>query len=391
MRNRVRCEWLTRLTIPAIAAVTLAAGLSGCVKRGEIITVFPDGAALLLTQVQGDPGDVAEGDPLPTEAAGWQVSERIETDNDGKRTLNRVASRRVLPRAEFPSTYAAASDPKAPYALRFPTSVTIERRPEGTYYHFRRVYEARPWWRVQYWRKQFVESDELKRIGEKPPAEVTTEERTQIAQALIGYEAAKTLEFLDDAYESLDAPLSQHVYLEARQRVADLHEQEKLLADSVAILEASGRKNDTDASGNDAGAEFEALEQRLRANVVETVGTSLAERRVPAAAIDRLLAGYRNARTYFDLTDDLSDEDWTVIAVLPGTIVAHNSRKEAPKPLDLAEVGDSEEAEYVALAEEIAGLGYKPGFMTIQWSFDAEALHDRHVSLMATSFVPAAP
>ena len=55
-------------------------------------------------------------------------------------------------------------------ATSFPTTVRIDRRPEGTYYHFRRVYRARPAARIEFLRRMIVETDEIKELAFDEPA-----------------------------------------------------------------------------------------------------------------------------------------------------------------------------------------------------------------------------
>ena len=59
------------------AAVVVVTG-AGCVKRLEIVAVFPDGSGKLVSSLEGDEADLREGDAVPTSESGWRVREHLE-------------------------------------------------------------------------------------------------------------------------------------------------------------------------------------------------------------------------------------------------------------------------------------------------------------------------
>ena len=365
----------------AVAALLTALVACGCLKRTEFITVFPDGSVHLITQIAGDPDDVANGDAMPAEESDWHVSERIETDDEGKGTLIRMAHRRAPVGQACPTSYAPAGSPAEEYVLRFPTSVTVERGAGGVYYHFRRTYHARLWARIEYWRKRFLETDEIKGLGEKAPEELTDEDRSTLARALICFEGEKTADFVDQSMENVTPAVPQDTWLKARQAARQVYDVEKLTDTVTALLK-----------DEDVGHGVKEVEQDLQKHVLSAVRTALSDGHVSADVTRRILDGYHLARTAHQVTEDLGDEDWEVKVYLPGKIIAHDSsEQEKPDDFDpaqaLDELSEEPEVHLGSLITQMAELDFKPGFQSITWSFNGKALYDRDVTLMATSFV----
>ena len=71
-----------------IAALCLAACLGGCLERIESITIEPDGTVRIEAVFKTDqPGELYEGDAIPSDAGGWLVDESQEIDDEGKAVL----------------------------------------------------------------------------------------------------------------------------------------------------------------------------------------------------------------------------------------------------------------------------------------------------------------
>jgi hypothetical protein len=166
------------------AAATLL-GVAACIKRSERITILADGSTLLQTAIEGDAADLRNGDALPESGAGWTVEERSETDQEGREKLTRTAHRQLAPGQPWPDSYAVAGSDVEELVLHFPTMLTIEQRPGGTYYHFRRVYLRRDHARTAFEPEQILESDEMRELQQKKPEELTPEERGKMADAVL--------------------------------------------------------------------------------------------------------------------------------------------------------------------------------------------------------------
>ena len=77
-----------------------------------------------------------------------------------------------------PGTEAELAD------LRYTTDLTVESRPDGRYYHFRRTYHGREAHRLGYLRERFLESEALKKIGAKPPEQLNDDDRQEFMRLL---------------------------------------------------------------------------------------------------------------------------------------------------------------------------------------------------------------
>lgn len=330
----------------AVAAATLL--LAGCLERKEIIRVHRDGAVDFKVELSGAPDEFAAGgDALPTERSGWDVEDRIETDKDGKERQTRVATRHVGARRPLPDSYAEERSREYETSLRFPTEVTVEPREDGTYYHFRRVYEPRESARFEYYSKMLEESGALKEVSGKDPEELTDEQRENVLRALRMVEAHKRAEFVRSAVESLEPPWPQDYALRLQRALLDHFAQTDL--EHVLELLRQPQSAERDAQVNQFGEE-------LIAGATRALEGELRELRVPRRQTDAFLDAYQREEKRRKVTEDLGDERWTVRVELPGELVAHN--------------GDEVEDGFVV------------------WHFPAKAIMDREQVLMATSRLP---
>ena len=375
--------------LPALVLVSTI----GCIKRSETITIFEDGRVRLETEIVGDPDDVYNGDAMPTAQSGWQVTDRTETDAEGEKELTRVAKREIPAGQPLPSSYAPADSRLDLIALQFPTTVAVEQRADGTYYHFKRVYRRRDYADVQYWKDQVMESDEIKAVTQKEPDQVTQEERAKLAEALIDIEAKQTAAFVEQAGVAIQSGLSQDALLHARRAASNVFEANELTDRVVELL----GKNDDAAADDLAGIELEVF-SRVR----EAIETGLADAGVRRTAIDQFLNQYELAREAFSTTEDLGDETWFVGVEMPGRVVAHNSSGDpGQKFAEMLEPVEQEgvtrqstiettvRVEKNGQAQDVTSTeSYDSRNNKVAWEFDGKALRDRDVVLMATSFVP---
>jgi hypothetical protein len=323
--------------------------LTGCVKRKESIRVAPDGAVRLQTEIIGDPGDVAGGDAMPDAAAGWTVHDETIVKDDGKEEQHRSATLTVQGGAELPDSYAPVADGVAyRTSLRFPTELTIDRRPDGTYYNFRRVYLAREQARYEWYRKLFEQSLGKLDLAGKDPADLTDAERTNLLDHLRTLQALKMSEYVRSGAAAMEDHWPQYYGLILRQGLLDYFAEVDLTPIVTLMKQPAGPGRD------DAIAGFgTALIVGARDRLLQTLG----KLRVPAAEADAFFAAYDEEETRRTVTEDLGDEDWDVRVTLPGQLIAHDGDR-----VD----GDS-----------------------VVWTFKGEALMDRDQILSATSRVPA--
>lgn len=318
--------------------------LPGCLKRKETIKVHRDGAVEFRIELEGDPGDFASGDALPTKRTGFKTRDWTTTDKNDKETQHRVATLRTAPGRPLPDSFAPEDDPNRATALAFPTDVTIERRKDGTYYHFRRVYERREQARYKYYEKMLEMQDTLEEIKGKDFAELTDEQARKVVTILRALEAFKLVEYLNAGVEALADEWPQHYGLLLRKDVLGVFEQAEI--DSLLELMRRPQSPERDASIDDYGRQLvgEARERML---------ATLRARGVSRKQIGAFEDAYAEEQARRAVTEDLGDEDWVVRVKLPGEIVAHN------------------------------GIKLEDGHVV--WEFPGEALMDRDVVLMVTS------
>ncbi len=368
-----------------LLAAAFLALVAGCVRRKEQITIMPDGAVLIAVTAVGDPRDMTEGDALPTEAAGWKVMEKREVaEKDNTETLTRCAVRRLSKGEKLPESYAEAGTPLAAVALQFPTTVTIESRNDGTYYHFTRVYRPRRAAQVQDPRDVMAESDEIKAIRGKSPEVITDEDRHTLAKARIEVEAQQAGELLDIAARAMEPPLPPDVWMIARRRMMDVYRDPEVARRGLALL-----------FQDDAGPKSVALEQEVRQKSLAALETSLAEQNVASERVTQLLKSLDQLRREYEVTEDLGDDTFEVRVRMPGRVIAHTSnsptRAEA-LGADFNDLAQKGFGDLVTIQRGFIDAGgpdaTKAGFECVTWTFSGKALYDRTVVLAATSFVP---
>lgn len=324
-------------------ALLAVAGLTGCLERKEKIKINADGSAEIVVTIKGDPEDIEGGDPMPTEQAGWRVRDDFDTDSNGKRTQTREGILKIARGGEWPSSYAAAGTEDAEIGLRFPTGLMIETRPDGTYYHFHRVYQAREHARFEYVREQLQET--LDKMGDVSPDQYTQEQREKLVDAIRQYEAAKQLEFTVAAARAMN-DWSQDRVLKLRQAVANYF-------DAIDVHPLAQKLGEPESESRDREiAEFST-------NMVEDVRTALVNEMqswgLGTVEQEQLLAAHARESARRMMTEDIGDEHFTITIQMPGEIVAHNG-----EPREDGEV---------------------------QWTFPGKALMDRNQEIMVTSRV----
>ncbi|MCH8053670.1 MAG: hypothetical protein IH895_06380 [Planctomycetes bacterium] len=383
--NTLKCLAL----VPALMLIAAA----GCIKRSETITIFEDGRLRLTAEIVGDPDDVYNGDAMPTAESGWQIEDRIETDSEGKKELTRTATREIAAGAAIPDSYAAPNSRLDLTALQFPTTVTIEHRDDGTYYHFRRTYQRREYSALQYWKDRIMESDEIKDITQTEPQELSDEQRARLAQALIDVEADQTAAYVEQTGLAMADAVSQEALLHARRGALKVYKAGGLLDQVVKLL---GQEDDKIAQ------EVERIEGELHAQVRPAIASALHDANLGKPVIDQFLDRYELAREAFEITGDLSDESWFVEVTMPGRIIAHNSFGDSSQFFhDMLEPQMDENVTRHGLVESKVAVikngqreivttqhEYESRSNKVAWEFNGKALRDRDVVLMATSFVP---
>ncbi len=379
--------------------VGLAIYLTGCLKRAEHVTVFPDGSMHVIHMMLGDEEDVRHGDAIPSEDAGWFVREVLQEPNEDDNTpdLSLIAMRDFPAGTKLPTSFAPEGSRKGRIALTMNTDVAVENREEGTYYHFRRVYNGRTVARIQSLKQDILETDELKELGEKDPETLSLEEMRTLIAAIAAFEREKTLVFVDTAYEVMRDEIPQDIWLAARHAAAKPYNAKHIQKRALSIMSKKAakeyeEKRDAESEQN---KEFQELEQEVISEVKCALQTTLATKKLPEETIARFFEQATLATDRHEIDEDLSDEDFFVTVVLPGKIIGHNSMNHEPENYsgrtaqenaDLDEFGQDVKTRMNTYLKRLEGIP----FQKIEWQFDSKSLYNRNVVLAVSSFVQAA-
>jgi hypothetical protein len=329
-----------------LVPVTVAAALlGGCLEREERIVVRDDGSVSVELSFRADSDEeLYLGDAVPSEDRGWMVSAWTEHDEQGREIFRLTAEQSFEPGVALPESLGDLRDPYRDVTLRFPSSVMLEPRADGTYYHFRRVYRARPWAQLEVMRQKVLEQagpldrDRLEQLG---PAEAAA-----VVDALAGAEVTRLVHFARLAFADVTPEAPQDAWLAVRAAAADALADLDSPALAQLLLEA-----EEDPA---AAAALERSRAELEHRTLAAMQAALRDTgRYPPSQINRFLHRFDQHRMAHRVTEDLGDERFTVRVRMPGTVVGHN------------------------------GSAEQDGVVT--WTFDGSMLRDREVELMATS------
>lgn len=342
-------------TNATVAVVTLLA-CSGCVERDEVISIARDGAVTIELEYEGTEEELSRGDVMPSAESGWDVVRSIKEDRDKVKHVLK-SKRRFEPGEELPRSFAAQDYPDADLYLDFPTTLRIERRPDGLYFYFRRVYTPRRWGHIQYWQDFFID-DHIKKLGEKPVEELTRDDRLQVVYAFAGVEAFKQLEFANVALGESNPDLPAEYGLIARQALLDVYKQNEYFE---RILERCERRPEDEQGGCFDEEAEQILGEGYTAFLQSLEGNAGLDR----TALTSFEQAYERAQRRYEITDDLGGHGFQVDVRIPGTIIAHNALDD-----------DVEEED---------------GMSNVLFRFDGKAFRDRSHELIVVSRLDDGP
>ncbi len=374
-----------------LATFALLTILGGCVKRGEMIAVLPDGRVELVTYLHGGKGDVLGGtdpagivgDPTPSAENGWSISEGDSTQHDGK-NATLMATMSLAPGEKLPTTYATPNTAIASAATQFNTQVSIEKTDKGTYYHFKRTYVRRRWAPFEYHRHRILESDKIKKLMENDPESMSQQDRKTVVKAMIDVATEQQIELFNIAVSSTETSVSQLAQLSAQKRIREIASEPGIVERVMAAMMTSNGPEDATAIEKD-------LNRRVDTGIKDALTQAGTNQTIASGVIESL----HKARRDLEVSKDLEDESWAVQVILPGKIIAHNGTEEPESigPADLENTGKPSNDDPLSHAAHMLENKLKPyvespGFQNYTWGFEFDALLDRDVVLMATSFVP---
>ncbi len=327
---------LARTIVSLLLPILLVALLSGCIERKEHITIKPDGSVRMIIEHETDSFDeMYLGDAWPRLDGGWLADNWTEIDDNGKETFHLKAEMTFPWGFELPSHYEIDADPFPGTATRFPTTLTIEERRDGTYYHFRRTYTARPWAPIAKLREEVEErlglrdeppdDDEAKQrefgqemlapVGDDSIKQELARQRATI-EALAEYEVIKIRTFARSALDDVAPDAPQDVWLTVHAALARQTGQldyDRLLELVVGV--------DDPVNEEALQAEAEAFDARAR----DAINVALRESGwISASKINEFFRRLDWHRTYFEITEELADDAFSIEVTMPGEIVGHN-------------------------------------------------------------------
>lgn len=338
----------------ATLLVLLSLPLASCVERKERIVVTPDGfVEMTVVHRSGDLVDLLEGDAIPDDDAGWATELREEVREDGQIAHVFEARRTVLPGEALPSRYGSPKDRDAEQVLHFHTTLVVERRRDGVWYHFRRVYQPRRWAELG----DLSESAPAKRLqqfGGLDGPDIPEETLDQLARALVDLQAERTLLLARRAFLAAAQRTPQDGWLRVREAMHRFASE----LDARAVVEQFQLATRIEHEAKRAEAIQKALRQ-LEGAVEERLHLAMrAECGFGASEMSTFLNALARERTESAITEDLADDDFEITVVMPGQIMGTNGR-ELPTP----------------------------GESAVVWSFRGDKLFDRPIELLVTSRV----
>ena len=320
-------------TLPGLLLTCLL--LTGCLERRETLTVARDGSLTMEATFEGPVGEFNGAALLPSREGGWAVEqEEREKGDDTERT---VRARQRFAADQWPESFASGDDVEV--GLRFPTELTIERRRDGVYYHFVRVYEPRQLQRYKRHQEIFSKVWEEK-FGELEFAEADPKTQKEAVGLLRDYELGRQLEYVEAGLAEVEEDWPLDLQLDTRAAFRRAY----LTVDLDSLVELLN-----DETGDE---DIEAVAAATQEEARENMATLLKQRGRRRAEVDRFFAAIDREERVHKITEDLADETFEVSLNLPGEVVAHDGRLEGN---------------------------------TVIWGFLGEGLMDRRQILRATS------
>ena len=308
---------VTLTSAARIAALCLAGCLGGCLERIESITIEPDGTVLIEAVFKTDePGELYEGDAIPSDAGGWLVDESQEIDDEGKTRYFLTAEGVFGPDVELPGSYAVPGDPDAPLYLQFPTTVVIDYRPDAVYYHFHRRYRGRAWAHIEALRELLID-EKTKDLKDTDEKDLTREDRKLLVRSYTDFEVAKLLTFARAAFLETTPDLPQDSWLDVIAAFREL--QGELDLDAIAeIMELEDDDEREEAIAKEVVSWREKSFTTLQSALRDFCGYD-------SRHMKTFLRLYEARIKDFDVTSGLGDDAFQITVVMPGEIVGSNS------------------------------------------------------------------
>lgn len=347
-----------------LLSLTTLTFVFGCPFRHEEITVARDGSVKMSVHFEGTEEELAVFDAVPTKEAGWAVDRRVEKQKDDEKEKHILEAVRSFAAGEsLPRDFAAPGQKDADLILDFPTEIRREKRADGLYITFRRVYTPRAWAQTDYWRERFID-DDIKKLTEKGVETLTNAERTKVIMSLVAVEAYKQAEFAESAMVQVAVDATPEIWLKARTALLDVYDVEHVKYDALVEKCEAAPASDR-ASCYDA--ETASLARRATEAFVDSLRRESGWGTGQIGAFEKAL---ERAKHRHEITERLGGHAFKVELTLPGKLVAHNADRGENDEPSVPEAGS------ITTAAETASF---------RWEFDGRAFRDRPFELVAVT------
>ncbi len=304
----------------AVALVMVALGLASCVEREERIVVRPDGLVdVVVTHRSESLEDLLDGDALPDANSGWETDLRIETDAQGD-DLHVFEGRITTAFGAVPGSFVAPRAPDAETYLQFPSSITVERRRDGTWYHFRRSYQPRRWAELA----ALHESPAAKRVQDvgsiDSDGQPNIDQLESLARALVDIQVERTLLFARRAIVDSVPSASQDGWLRARESLAKLGREIDARPVAEDLAKAMGASDESKRMEAVKRA-LKRLERQVDESIKLAVRTECGLGGSETTAFLRTLARHRLES---EVSEDLGDDAFKITVEMPGVVMGTN-------------------------------------------------------------------
>ncbi len=344
MQSSVRSS--THITLAlSVLAITI---LTGCLERTETIRINPNGSVDFHHRFTSERrAEFDDADAVPSIASGWAAEQRTTQTDDGKTKHELVATQSFEPGHPLPDILARPGDPDHELYLQFPTTLKVESRGSGQFFHFHRTYQPRTF--AQVTGKTALIEERIEEITaadkslDNPDAELSLTAQRQIAQLYVQSGVARLEAFARAAFiktyphATPDNWLTAHTALLDFQRNVDYSQ----LMQSIREFENAP----DDELLKQLVADFENA-------VVQVIQSAF--RDAPSLGNQSAFwVEFEKQRAAFEITEDLADDNFIIELQMPGRIVATNADQQRGNHLT--------------------------------WRFNGKQLRDAKIELLATS------
>lgn len=320
----------------------------GCVERQEHLKIDPDGAVSIHLEYEADSADELYVGRVPPGRYGWRIRRWTQDEGNGSSKYKLEAHRRIAFGEALPETYADPASGNEELFLAFPSTLTVELRDDGVYYHFERQYLKRDWAYLDDIGREVLAKENAQGLASRRTADLSDRERIALCKVMTRIETLKRLEMARRAYLTVTPNDSPDGWLRTRaDTLATIEQFDYAHIDS--ILQAG---SDTDAGQDAIRAVIDAYEAEIDGRILVDLLTYAGYTDSQATAFSE---EYEWQKEYFQYTQDLNSEGFVVTVEMPGEIVSSNA--------------DSQEQDRAI------------------WRFKGEWLHDRDRELLVTSRV----